>query len=78
MSSILKNIATKAAMETAMLKSKFRASLLGSLLGDCLGAPYEGDEISSGDRIIIQRYFDKLEHEKFIGKKLIICCIYLV
>lgn len=65
MSSILRNIV--GAMETSVLKSKFKGSLLGSLLGDCLGAPYEGDEITSGDRIIIQRYFDKLEQEKFVG-----------
>lgn len=55
-------------VDNVLLKSKFRGSLLGSLLGDCLGAPYEGDIISSGDKIIIQRYFDKLESD-FKGKQ---------
>lgn len=48
-------------MNTEMLKSKFRGCLLGSLLGDCLGAPYEGDALSAGAKIVIQNYFDKLD-----------------
>ncbi|XP_019754450.1 ADP-ribosylhydrolase ARH3 isoform X1 [Dendroctonus ponderosae] len=48
-------------------QSKFRGCLLGSLMGDCLGAPYEGQEITSGDKIIIQRYFDKMEDPSFKG-----------
>jgi poly(ADP-ribose) glycohydrolase ARH3 len=50
-----------------LLKSKFRGSLLGSLLGDCLGAPYEGDRVTSGDKIIIQKYFDTLEFPELKG-----------
>jgi poly(ADP-ribose) glycohydrolase ARH3 len=50
-----------------LLKSKFRGSLLGSLLGDCLGAPYEGDRVTSGDKIIIQKYFDTLESPELKG-----------
>jgi len=55
------------AMQSQVIKSKYRGALLGSLLGDCLGAPYEGDEISSGDRIIIQRYFDKMDNTPYQG-----------
>ncbi|VEN63753.1 unnamed protein product [Callosobruchus maculatus] len=62
---ILKNIASLAVMESALLKSKFRGCLLGSVIGDCTGAPYEGDTITSGDKIVIQRYFDKLEDAEF-------------
>ncbi|XP_030747355.1 ADP-ribose glycohydrolase ARH3-like isoform X2 [Sitophilus oryzae] len=54
-------------MDPNIMKSKFRGCLLGSLMGDCLGAPYEGNEISSGDKIIIQRYFDKMEEPEFKG-----------
>ncbi|KAG5896276.1 hypothetical protein JTB14_033573 [Gonioctena quinquepunctata] len=54
-----------ATLESPILKSKFRGCLLGSLVGDCSGAPYEGDTITSGDKIIIQRYFDKLEEPEF-------------
>ncbi|CAH1175613.1 unnamed protein product [Phaedon cochleariae] len=60
MSSILKNI-TMAALEPSLLRSKFRGSLLGALIGDCTGSPYEGETITAGEKIIIQRYFDKLE-----------------
>lgn len=62
----LKNI-TMSLLDNAMIHSKFRGCLLGSLLGDCLGAPYEGDFVTDGDKIIIQRYFDKLSGSKFIG-----------
>lgn len=53
--------------DSAILQKKFRGCLLGSLIGDCLGAPYEGDCVTDGERIIIQRYFDKLESSKFVG-----------
>lgn len=43
--------------------SKFRGTLVGALLGDCFGGPYEGDE--SVSKIVLQRYFDKLEDPKF-------------
>lgn len=52
-------------MNKNLLQSKFRGCLLGSLMGDCLGGPYEGQTVSSGDKIIIQRYFDKMEKPDF-------------
>ncbi|KAJ3665049.1 hypothetical protein Zmor_000564 [Zophobas morio] len=54
-------------MDTNVLKSKFRGSLLGSLLGDCLGSPFEGEPITAGEKIVIQRYFDKLESPDLKG-----------
>ncbi|XP_076275444.1 ADP-ribosylhydrolase ARH3-like isoform X2 [Rhynchophorus ferrugineus] len=52
-------------MDKHLLQGKFRGCLLGSLMGDCLGGPYEGETVSSGDKIIIQRYFDKMEKPDF-------------
>lgn len=60
MSNVLKHI-KMSKIDTNLLQSKFRGSLLGSLLGDCLGAPFEGDMITSGEKLVIQNYFDKLE-----------------
>lgn len=57
-----------AKMDSVLLKSKFRGCLLGALLGDCLGAPFEGDEITAGDRGVLQRNIDKLEGPYFNGK----------
>lgn len=51
-----------------VLRSKFRGCLLGSLLGDCLGAPFEGDVISSGDKLVIKNYLDKLLVPDFKGE----------
>nr|XP_023017285.1 poly(ADP-ribose) glycohydrolase ARH3-like [Leptinotarsa decemlineata] len=64
MSSIIKTI-KMATLESSVLQSKFRGSLLGSLIGDCTGSPYEGDTFTNGDKIILQRYFDKLEEPNF-------------
>ncbi|KAK9872672.1 hypothetical protein WA026_018806 [Henosepilachna vigintioctopunctata] len=50
-----------------ILKSRFRGCLLGSLLGDCLGAPFEGDEITAGEKTVIKNYLDKLEEPNFKG-----------
>lgn len=47
--------------------SKYRGSLLGSLLGDCYGAPFEGDTFTTGSKIVLQKYFDKLEGPYFKG-----------
>ena len=66
MSNVLKHIK----MDTNVLKSKFRGSLLGSLLGDCLGSPFEGEPITAGEKIVIQRYFDKLESPDLKGRRL--------
>lgn len=54
-------------MSTDKILSKFRGSLLGSLMGDCLGAPFEGNDITAGDKLIIQRYFNKMEEADFTG-----------
>lgn len=63
---LLKNIAM-ASFDNSVIRSKFRGCLLGSLIGDSLGAPYEGEFVTSGEKIIIQRYFDKLEGSTFVG-----------
>ncbi|KAJ8919096.1 hypothetical protein NQ315_012081 [Exocentrus adspersus] len=57
--------ATMSTLESSLMKSKFRGCLLGSLIGDCLGAPFEGDVVTAGDKIVIQRYFDKLQDSTF-------------
>lgn len=66
MSNVLKNI-TMAHFDNTIIRSKFRGCLFGALIGDCLGAPYEGEFVTNGEKIIIQRYFEKLEGPKFIG-----------
>ncbi|XP_019874408.2 ADP-ribosylhydrolase ARH3 isoform X2 [Aethina tumida] len=48
-------------IDKSIMKSKFRGAMLGSLMGDCLGAPFEFDNVTLGDRLVIQKYFDKLE-----------------
>lgn len=63
---LLKNL-TMATLENSLIKSKFRGCLLGSLIGDCVGAPFEGDIVTSGDKIVIQRYFEKLQDPSFKG-----------
>lgn len=45
-----------------LYKSRFRGCLLGALVGDCLGAPFEGDTISAGDKLVIRDYLNKLEN----------------
>jgi poly(ADP-ribose) glycohydrolase ARH3 len=52
-----------ALIDTISLASKFRGCLVGGLLGDCLGAPYEGDTVTS--KTVLQQYFDKLEGPYF-------------
>lgn len=55
-------------INSAMLASKFRGSMLGALAGDCCGAPYEGQDVCvGGERIILKKYFDKLEGPYFTG-----------
>lgn len=52
----------------AFLASKIRGSMLGALAGDCCGAPYEGEDTCvGGERIILKKYFDKLEGPYFSG-----------
>lgn len=55
-------------ISTAMLPSKIRGSMLGALVGDCCGAPYEGENACvGGERVILKKYFDKLEGPYFTG-----------
>lgn len=56
-----------AKIDNILLKSKFRGCLLGSLIGDCFGAPFEGDVMTSGGKVVLQKYFDKLEGVNFKG-----------
>ncbi|XP_028140272.1 ADP-ribosylhydrolase ARH3 [Diabrotica virgifera virgifera] len=62
--SIIKHF-TMAKMEAAVLKSKFKGCLLGALVGDCTGSPFEGDTITHGDKLIIQKYFDRMQDPTF-------------
>lgn len=52
-----------------MIRSKSRGSLLGMLIGDCCGSPFKGQEIiEGGERIVLRKYFDRLEGTFFKGK----------
>ncbi|RZF41028.1 hypothetical protein LSTR_LSTR002660 [Laodelphax striatellus] len=51
--------------ETAILANKFRGCLVSAVLGDCLGAPYEGEESEEISKVVLQKYFDKLEGPYF-------------
>lgn len=56
-------------MDLSLIKKKFRGCILGALSGDCLGSPYEGDSpLSTGEKIILQKSFDKLEGVYYRGK----------
>uniref|UniRef100_A0A8D8IZT5 ADP-ribosylhydrolase ARH3 n=4 Tax=Culex pipiens TaxID=7175 RepID=A0A8D8IZT5_CULPI len=48
-------------MEKILLRSKFRGSLLGALVGDCCGAPFEGQLMDSGTKIVLRNNLNKLE-----------------
>ncbi|CAD1469977.1 unnamed protein product, partial [Heterotrigona itama] len=53
-------------MDLSLLKSKFRGSMLGALIGDCTGSPYDdGDRLTSGVKLVLQKSFDKLEGPPF-------------
>lgn len=53
-------------MDLSLLKSKFRGSMLGALIGDCTGSPYDnGDQLTSGMKLVLQKSFDKLEGPPF-------------
>lgn len=55
-------------MEKILLRSKFRGSLLGALVGDCCGAPFEGQLMDSGTKIVLRNNLNKLEGPYFKGK----------
>lgn len=48
-------------MEKILLRTKFRGSLLGALIGDCCGAPFEGQVMDSGSKLVLRQNLDKLE-----------------
>lgn len=54
-------------MEKILLRSKFRGSLLGALVGDCCGAPFEGQLMDSGTKIVLRNNLNKLEGPYFKG-----------
>ncbi|KFB42807.1 AGAP002530-PA-like protein [Anopheles sinensis] len=45
--------------------AKFRGTLLGALVGDCCGAPFEGQLMDSGSKLILRKNLDKLEGPAF-------------
>lgn len=50
--------------------AKFRGTLYGVLAGDCCGAPFEGEEIlNAGSRLVLRKYFEKLEGPYFSAPK---------
>uniref|UniRef100_A0A182NRP3 ADP-ribosylhydrolase ARH3 n=1 Tax=Anopheles dirus TaxID=7168 RepID=A0A182NRP3_9DIPT len=52
-------------LEKSIMLSKFRGSLLGALVGDCCGAPFEGQLMDSGAKLILKKNLDKLEGPAF-------------
>jgi poly(ADP-ribose) glycohydrolase ARH3 len=54
-------------IDLSLFGKKFRGSILGVLTGDCLGSPYENEELSSGSKLVLQNFFDKLEGPIFKG-----------
>lgn len=60
-------VVSKITMTVNILKHKFRGCLVGCLLGDCLGAPFEGDALSAGAKLVVQNYFNKLDGPYFQG-----------
>uniref|UniRef100_A0A182P034 ADP-ribosylhydrolase ARH3 n=1 Tax=Anopheles epiroticus TaxID=199890 RepID=A0A182P034_9DIPT len=52
-------------LEKTLMLSKFRGSLLGALVGDCCGAPFEGQLMDSGAKLILKKNLDKLEGPAF-------------
>lgn len=55
-------------LNQVLLKSKFRGCFLGTLIGDCYGAPFAGDALNSSSKIVLQKYFDKLDGPYFKGR----------
>lgn len=56
-----------AKLDSLLVKSKFRGCMLGCLIGDCLGGPFEGDQYSPGNKLVVHNYFEKLNRPKFEG-----------
>uniref|UniRef100_A0A2M3ZD08 ADP-ribosylhydrolase ARH3 n=1 Tax=Anopheles braziliensis TaxID=58242 RepID=A0A2M3ZD08_9DIPT len=52
-------------LDKAIMLPKFRGSLLGALIGDCCGAPFEGQLMDSGSKLVLKKNLDKLEGPPF-------------
>lgn len=62
-------------MEKMLLRSKFRGTLLGSLIGDCCGAPFEGQVMDSGSKLLLRQNLDRLEGPFFRGESITLLVI---
>ncbi|XP_053696005.1 ADP-ribosylhydrolase ARH3-like [Sabethes cyaneus] len=69
-------------VDKVLLKSKFRGSLFGVLVGDCCGAPFEGQLMDSGSKLVLKNYLDKLEgpffkapYKKFTDDTALTICV---
>uniref|UniRef100_A0A6B2E662 ADP-ribosylhydrolase ARH3 n=1 Tax=Phlebotomus kandelakii TaxID=1109342 RepID=A0A6B2E662_9DIPT len=52
-------------MEHGLLTSKFRGTLQGALIGDCCGAPYEGEPMEVGTKVVLKKFLQKLSGPYF-------------
>ncbi|XP_055641993.1 ADP-ribosylhydrolase ARH3-like isoform X2 [Toxorhynchites rutilus septentrionalis] len=48
-------------IDKILMRSKFRGTLLGALIGDCCGAPFEGQIMDSGTKLVLKNNLDRLE-----------------
>ncbi|XP_055549914.1 ADP-ribosylhydrolase ARH3-like [Wyeomyia smithii] len=69
-------------IEKVLLKSKFYGSLIGVLIGDCCGAPFEGQLMDSGSKLVLKNYLNKLEgpffkapYKKFTDDTALTICV---
>ncbi|XP_059615340.1 ADP-ribosylhydrolase ARH3-like [Phlebotomus argentipes] len=52
-------------MEQGILTTKFRGALQGALIGDCCGAPYEGEPMEVGTKVVLKKFLQKLSGPYF-------------
>ncbi|XP_052867060.1 ADP-ribosylhydrolase ARH3-like [Anopheles cruzii] len=52
-------------LDKTLMLPKFRGTLLGVLIGDCCGAPFEGQLMDSGTKLVLKRNLDRLEGPPF-------------
>ncbi|XP_058819676.1 ADP-ribosylhydrolase ARH3-like [Topomyia yanbarensis] len=48
-------------VDKVLMRSKYRGTLLGALVGDCCGAPFEGQLMDSGSKLVLKKNLDTLE-----------------
>ncbi|GAB0088891.1 ADP-ribose glycohydrolase ARH3 [Sergentomyia squamirostris] len=58
-------LSTRMMMEHGLLASKFRGALQGALIGDCCGAPYEGEPMEPGTKVVLKKFLQKLSGPYF-------------